>query len=409
MTHSPISRRTVLKGLSSLTAVNSIPFSHSANSTAQLVSPPKAIGQPFPAGVELPSTPPQAPNSESIGVALVGLGLYALGKMAPALTRSKHCHLAALVSGNPSKAARVAKAYGVETDAIYSYENFDEILKDDRVNAINIVLPSGLHAEWTEKAFAANKHVLCEKPMALSSVECDRMINASKKAGKKLMIAYRCHFEPNNLNAIELMKQKAVGDIQVIRTDQHYTIGNVTPSSNWRANRALAGGGALEDYGLYGLQAALYLTGEMPTSVSATISTPADNPAFSEIINLQTSRLSFPSGAIAQLASSYDASWHDRVEVRGNRGVMQMDPATAYSGIQTKIIRSANDREIVLDPSGQFSAMLDHFGVCIKQDTPVITDGAMGRRDIRLIEAIYSSALLRREISLRPDGSMKNS
>ena len=408
MIHSPLSRRQTLKYISGGAAASALPFSVFASSAPGPSLVAKAIGQPFPPGVELPSSPPTKPSSDSIGIALVGLGLYALGKMAPALTRSKHCHLAAVVSGNPSKAARVAKAYGLTADAIYSYENFEDILKDDRVDAINIVLPSGLHAEWTEKAFAAKKHVLCEKPMALSSAECDRMIDASKKAHKKLMIAYRCHFEPNNLNAIELMKQKDVGDIQVIRTDQHYTIGNVTPATNWRANRALAGGGALEDYGLYGLQSALYLTGEMPISISANTSTPADDPAFSEIINLQTSRLVFPSGAIAQLASSYNASWHDRVEVRGNKGVMQMDPATAYGGIRTEIIRSENDREIILDPSGQFAEMLDHFGLSIKQDSPILTDGEMGRRDMRLIEAIYRSALEKREISLQPDASMKD-
>ena len=408
MIHSPLSRRQTLKYISGGAAASALPFSVFASSAPGPSLMAKAIGQPFPPGIELPSSPPPKPSSDSIGIAIVGLGLYALGKMAPALTRSKHCHLAAVVSGNPSKAARVAKAYGLKADAIYSYENFEDILNDGRVDAINIVLPSGLHAEWTEKAFAAKKHVLCEKPMALSSAECDRMIDAGKKAHKKLMIAYRCHFEPNNLNAIELMKQKAIGDIQVIRTDQHYTIGNVTPATNWRANRALAGGGALEDYGLYGLQSALYLTGEMPISISASTSTPADNPAFSEIINLQTSRLVFPSGAVAQLASSYNASWHDRVEVRGNKGVMQMDPATAYGSIRTEIIRSDNDREIILDPSGQFAAMLDHFGLSIKQDSPILTDGEMGRRDIRLIEAIYRSALEKREISLRPDGSIKS-
>ena len=105
--------------------------------------------------------------------------------------------------------------------------------------------------------------------MAISSVECERMIAAARRADRKLMIAYRSHFEPYNLEAMKLMREKAVGDIRLVRTEQCYRMGPTSPSQNWRVNRALAGGGPLEDYGIYGLQSALYLTGEMPESVSA--------------------------------------------------------------------------------------------------------------------------------------------
>jgi predicted dehydrogenase len=406
MAFSKISRRRFIQGVSGVSVASLFPAFNPAHAVSASGRLAKAIGQPFPRGVTLPEKLSPKADKDSIGVALVGLGYYALAKMAPAFNFSKHCHIAGLVSGNPSKATRVAKAYGVPSDAIYDYENFASIANDDRIDVIYIVLPSGLHAEWTEKAFAAGKHVLCEKPMALSADECTRMINASQRANRKLMIGYRCHFEPNNLQAMQLMRDQAIGKIQVIRTDHHYVIGNASPDRSWRVNGALAGGGALEDYGIYGLQAALYLTGELPISVSAVATKPANHPAFTEIRNLVASRFTFPSGAIAQLSTSYNASWNDRIEVRGDKGIMLMNPATGYQGHRITFSQAANNNTISEDPSMQFSLMLDHFGEAIKTDSPILTDGEMGRRDVRLIEAIYASADSGRRISLNPNGTM---
>ena len=183
---------------------------------------------------------------------------------------------------NPNKLRRVGDAYGVLTDARYSHETFASIAADKRIDAVYIVLPSGLHAEWAVRAFAAGKHVLCEKPMALSSAECERMIAADRRANRKLMIAYRSHFEPHNLQAMELMAQGAAGQLRLIRTEQSYCVGPTSPGENWRVNRALAGGGPLEDLGIYGLQAALHLSREMPESISATTFRPAGNLRFAE-------------------------------------------------------------------------------------------------------------------------------
>ena len=407
MTLSKFSRRRFIQGMTGASLAGVLPAVNSAHAASDISLPSRAIGRPFPEGVDLPTQVPPSPSANSIGVALMGLGRYGLDKMAPALTRSKHCHLAAVVSGNRGKAERVAKAYGLPQDAIYNYDNFDQIIKDDRIQAVYVVLPSGLHAEWTEKAFAAGKHVLCENPMALSANECERMISAGKRANKKLMIGYRCHFEPNNLMAMQMMRDKVIGNIQVIRTDQHYDIGNVSPADDWRVNRALAGGGALEDYGLYGLQAALYLTGEMPINVSATATTPHGKATFREIVNLVSSRFTFPSGAIAQLATSYSATWKDRVGIHGDNGIMLMHPATAYSGIRMSLQSSPKAGDIeTQDASIQFSAMLDHFGESIKKDSTIKTGGEMGLRDIRLIEAIYQSAATGKQIDLNPDGTM---
>ncbi len=364
-----------------------------SNTSHASPDPATAVGQPMPRGVSLPSSPQAEPNADSVGIAIMGLGGYALRQMMPAMLRTNKCHVAGLVSGNRKKALEVGRAYGVPEDAIYGYDSFDQIAQDDRIEAVYIILPSGLHAEWTEKSFAAGKHVLCEKPMALTVAECDRMISAAERANLKLMMGYRCHFEPFNLMAMELMKNKAIGDVEWLGTKQQYTMGPTSPSQNWRVARALAGGGALEDYGIYGIQSALYLSHELPNKVSASVTTPPNDPRFSEIVATVTSKLEFPSGAVADLATSYDAPGANEAVVRGTSGELIMRPATGYGGHKMTLIRNGVEEDLTPgDPTVQFHLMMDHFANAVRKDTPILVDADMGRRDVRIIEAIYKSA-----------------
>ncbi|UZK70201.1 Gfo/Idh/MocA family oxidoreductase [Sphingomonas sp. S1-29] len=367
----------------------------------------RAAGQPMPGGVKLPTTPPKRKRADSVGFAIVGLGGYALNQMMPRFGQAERAHIAAIVSGNPEKLRRVGDAYGVPQDARYSYADYAKIAADDRIDAVYIVLPTGLHADYATRAFAAGKHVLCEKPMALTSADCARMIAAGKRANRKLMIAYRSHFEPYNVEAMKLMRQKAVGDVRLLRTEQSYRMGPTSPSENWRTSRALAGGGPLEDYGLYGLQSALYLTKEMPESISASTFRPNGDPRFAEIFAHVSSQWRFPSGAVAQLVTSYDSAGANFAHVRGTTGALIMDPATSYSGQKMRIEGEA-DREFAPgDPSVQFARQIDHFVDAIRDNTPIITPGEMGLRDTRLIEAIYASAAAGRTVKLAPDGTMR--
>ncbi len=401
-----VTRRGILGG--GVTAASLALAASPAAALLQARGAARAAGQRMPNGLELPATPPRRKRPDSVGFAIVGLGNYALNQMMPRFAEAERAHVAAIVSGNPDKLQRVGDAYGVPQDARYSYETFANIASDDRIDAVYIVLPSGLHADWTIRAFAARKHVLCEKPMALSGAECERMIAASGRANRKLMIAYRSHFEPYNLQAMELMAQGAVGQLRLIRSEQSYRMGPTSPSQNWRANRALAGGGPLEDYGIYGLQAALYLAREMPESISATAFRPGADPRFGEIFAHVSSQLRFPSGAIAQLATSYDSSGINFVDVRGTTGALIMDPATSYSG-QKMRLEGRDRREFTPgDPSVQFARQLDHFADAIRGGTRIRTPGEMGLRDLRLFEAIYASAAAGRTVKLNPDGTMRS-
>src|SRR3954471_11213096 len=216
------------------------------------------------------AAPARGDSSRPLGYAIVGLGGYGLGIIIPQFANCTHSRLAAVVSGGPDKAKRVAAEHGLPERSIYSYETFDRIRDNPDVDIVYVCLPNSMHAEYVIRAARAGKHVLCEKPMAVSVAECERMIAACRAAGRKLMIGYRCHFEPWNLEAVRLARAGAAGRIRYFRSEHGFV---QRDPSRWRLKRALSGGGSLMDIGIYALQAARYMTGEEPVAVTAHEST----------------------------------------------------------------------------------------------------------------------------------------
>jgi len=206
--------------------------------------------------------------TKKTGYAVIGLGRIADHFMRGALNTT-NSQTTALVSGHPDKANRIAAQYGIASSSIYNYENFDEIAHNPAVDAVYIALPNSMHAEYTIRAAKAGKHVLCEKPMSTTVAEAESMIAACKAANVKLMIAYRCHYEPTNLRAIKLIRDGALGQVEAIES----TFGFNMAPGEWRLNKKLAGGGPLFDVGIYSLNACRYLTGEEPEHISAYAST----------------------------------------------------------------------------------------------------------------------------------------
>ncbi|RYD26086.1 MAG: Gfo/Idh/MocA family oxidoreductase, partial [Lysobacteraceae bacterium] len=221
-----------------------------------------------------------AATERPLGYAIVGLGYYGLDVIIPQFVNCTHSRLVALVSGDRAKAQRVARAHGVSERAIYSYADFDKIRDNPEIDIVYVCLPNGMHAEYTIRAARAGKHVLCEKPMAISVAECEAMIAACRKADRKLMIGYRCHFEANNLEAMRLARSGAAGKIRYVRSEHGFVQGD---PSKWRLKRVLSGGGSLMDMGIYSLQAARYMTGEEPVAVTARESTDRRDPRFTEV------------------------------------------------------------------------------------------------------------------------------
>ena len=186
-------------------------------------------------------------SDKKIGIAIVGIGNLTLGQILPAFGHCQYIKPVALVSGDADKAGKVARQYNIPEKNLYTYENFDDIRNNAEIDAVYIVLPNNMHAEFTIRAAKAGKHVLCEKPMANSVKECEEMIEACKKAERKLMIAYRIQYEPNNTQCREWVQQNTFGKVRLLEL---YNGQNVAPGQ-WRLQKSLSGGGPMVDVGIY--------------------------------------------------------------------------------------------------------------------------------------------------------------
>ena len=353
---------------------------------------------------EKPKSPPPAPmNPEKrIGYALVGLGHLTLDELLPAFGECKYSKPVALVSGDAAKAAKVAQQYGIKPQNIYNYQNYDTIKNNPEVDVVYIVLPNSMHEEFTVRAAAAGKHVLCEKPMATSPAEAQRMIDACKKANKKLMIAYRIQYEPNNRQVMKWARERKWGKVKVL---EMYNGQNQGDPNQWRQKKALAGGGSLPDIGLYCLNTARFITGEEPEWVSANIYSDTADPRFKEVEDTVLFQMGFPSGTVVNAGSTY--SVHNTKRYRclaDNGGWFGMDPAFTYSGLKMEVSEVREGKEYKESPSidekNQFALEIDHMSQCILNNQQPYTPGEEGLQDHKIMEAIYRSAKERKVITL---------
>lgn len=328
-------------------------------------------------------------DRKKIGYAVIGLGRIA-GHFMPGTRSTVNSEITALVSGHRDKAERIAAQYNVPTSSIYNYENFDEIAHNPSVDAVYVALPNSMHAEYTIRAAKAGKHVLCEKPMATSVADCEKMIAACKAASVKLMIAYRCHYEPTNLRAIKLCRDGALGQVQAIQSAFGF---NISPGE-WRLSKKLAGGGPLYDVGIYSLNACRYLTGEEPDHIAAYASVIDHDGRFNEVEENLAWTMQFPSGIVASCTTTYGANMDGYFRVYGSKGWLQVDKAFVYEGLHLHAEyagKQLDEPNPARDPS-QFQAEAEHLSHCIQNGLEPQSPGEEGLRDLRYITEIYHSA-----------------
>jgi predicted dehydrogenase len=345
---------------------------------------------------------PPVPGKK-MGWALVGLGNLAIFQVMPAFAKAEKAKLTAFVSGRPEKAKQLAARYGVQDKNIFNYDNFDSIANNPDIDIVYIILPNSMHAEYTIRALKAGKHVLCEKPMANTPEDCERMIAAAKAANRKLMVGYRCRYEPYNQALIKMARDQEMGPTRVILADAGFNISLVMGSGTekqWRLVKKMAGGGSLMDIGIYALNATRYLSGEEPVEVNAMMYSTPNDPRFSEVEENITFQLRFPSGILANCASSYGGPL-SRFRVVGTKGAFELEPANGYSGLHMRILRGGTNIEHRDFPNrDHFALEMDHFSDCVMNNTEPLTPGEEGLKDMRIIAAIYESARTGKPVKL---------
>lgn len=319
--------------------------------------------------------------AKKLGIALVGLGGYAGGQLAPALQETEHCYLAGIVTGTPQKAIDWKAKYNIPDANIYNYENFDDIKNNKDIDIVYVVLPNALHAEYVVRAAQAGKHVICEKPMAITVEECDKMIAACKEAGKLLSIGYRLHFEPYNQEMMRLGQKKIFGNIKTLEAND-----GMSEVKGWRLDKKLAGGGPLMDVGIYCVQGCRYTTGLEPVAVFA-VEQPKTNPEkFKSVEEALHWQMEFPDGIIAQCTASYSKSMN-LLQANAEKGWFKLSPAYPYKGQQGE----TSEGKMEFPSVNQQARQMDDFALAILEGRSTPVPGEMGRQDVKILQAIYQS------------------
>ncbi len=326
-------------------------------------------------------------TEDKLGVAIIGLSGYAKNAIAPGLLATEYCELVGFVTGNPggAKATEFKKQYKIPAKNIYSYDNFDQISENPDIDMVYVLLPNGLHAEYTIRAAKAGKHVMCEKPMEVSVEKGQAMIDACKEAGALLQIGYRCQYDPFHKEMMRLSQEKVYGEVKLIESSFSFFGMN---SDNWRfTNKALSGGGPMVDVGVYCIQGARYTLGAEPIAVTArTYKTYKDKlPDMEETIVWE---MEFASGAVASCVSSY-AAHNNHIHVSAEKGSFGIRDAFVAHG---DLDGYFGNEKMNFPSKNKQAVQMDAFARNILDGTPVIASGEDGLQDLRIIEAVYKAA-----------------
>ncbi len=334
--------------------------------------------------------------SKRIGFAVVGLGRIAEQAVLPAFRHSRKAYLVSLVSGDERKAARLAQKFGAAD--YYSYDDYALCLNHPQVQAVFIATPNGLHADFTERAAAAGKHVLVEKPMATTIEDARRMIEACRNAGVQLMVAYRKYFDPASLELKKIAVSGKLGRIAVMHAAFSIMLSKKAPA--WHLDRRLSGGGSLMDLGVYCVNTARWIAGRDPVEATGYAWT-ADPERFRDVEESIAFRLTFPDGLVLEATSSFGAAQSHFLRLQGERGWAALDPAFAYDE-ERRLFGKIGGRwfEKVFKPIDEFALELDAFTASIRSGLDPEPNGVEGLRDLVIMQAIYRAARENRPVPI---------
>jgi glucose-fructose oxidoreductase len=252
-----------------------------------------------------------------------------------------------------------------------------------------------LHCEYTERAAAAGAHVLCEKPMAVTAEECDRMLAATAEAGVQLMIAYRLHFEPATLRALEIARSGRLGELRLFDS----TFSMQVRDENIRVE-AEKGGGPLYDIGIYCIQAARTLFGEEPCEVQA-LALRGEDPRFAEVNEACAALLRFPGERVASFVCSFGAADVSSYRIVGTRGDLRVEPGYEYAeGLAHHATIEGRRRSRRFAKRDQFAPELLHFSDAVLAGSEPEPSGREGKIDVQIIQALLRSAAEGRRVEL---------
>lgn len=303
-------------------------------------------------------------------------------KVIPAMQQGEYCDITAIASRDLHKAMSVTRKLGIPK----AYDSYMDLLDDPEVDAVYNPLPNHLHVPWSVKALEAGKHVLCEKPIALSSVEGQELVAAAQRHPElKVMEAFMYRHHPQWQKAHQLVLDGEIGELRTIQTFFSYF--NDDPEDI--RNQADIGGGGLMDIGCYATSLSRFIYGEEPEKVSATVEY---DPHFNTD-RLASAMMDFGRGTSTFTCSTQIESYQ-RVLIFGTQGWLEIEiPFNAPPDRPCKIWHQKGDAvaEIAFDICDQYTIQGDLFSLAVLQDADVPTPIEDAVANMKVIEAVFES------------------
>ena len=263
-------------------------------------------------------------SHKKVRYAIVGVGDIAQEDMMPGVDHTGNSIITALVTSDPKKAQELSAKYEVE--AIFTYEEFPRALASGSFDAIYVATPNWRHAEFVVPGLRAGIHVLCEKPMEVSTAKCKEILDVAKTASAKLMIGYRLHFEPGTLSTIEVIRSGKLGEVHTFAS----TFAQPLDPSNHRAQSGDLAGPIL-DMGPYPVNAARYTFGDEPTEVVSAVGIRHPETGFEQSFDDTVAvTLRFPTNRLAQFNLSYYGGPVNSLIAVGPKGSVMLDPSYMF-------------------------------------------------------------------------------
>ena len=318
---------------------------------------------------------------------ILGPGRIA-GRLAPAIATSARGRLAAVASRDPERASAFAATHGIPR----VHGSYEALLADPEIDVVYIAVPNHLHAEWTIRALEAGRHVLCEKPLALSVDEVDAIASASRRTGRIAMEAFMYLHHPQIKRAVELARSGAFGRLELVTGTFSFFLAR---TEDPRIEPTM-GGGSLWDVGCYPVSMARRIAGEEPDWVGACA-------RFDErgVDRTFIGQLHFPGGLLAQFDSGFAAPDRERIEIVGSDATLVLEtpfkPAPDGALPALVVWRGRSPEAVEVESVDQYRAEVDDLGSAILDGTPPRVDLAFSRGNIdtlvRLDRAARAAAL----------------
>ena len=314
-------------------------------------------------------------------------GILGPGRIAPRIVRALDGNSRGELRAVAGRDEGRARAFAARHGAPVTHPTFDALLEDPLIDAVYIALPNGLHAEWTIRALDAGKHVLCEKPLALSVAEVDGIMAAAARSERIAAEAFMYLHHPQTLRALELIRAGRLGTVQLISGAFSFLLDypndpRIDPDQ---------GGGSLWDVGCYPVSVSRLIAGEEPDGV-------AGFARFDErgVDRTFVGLLHFPSGLVAHFESGFAAPDRERVEVVGSDATLVIDhpflPDPDGPPPAMTITRDGEVETIAVESLDQYRAEVDDLQSAILDGVPPRVDLAFSRGGIATLVALDETA-----------------